>query len=229
MNKENAPIRAYRCRRVSIFTLFCKQFVLLSILAMLYLLMVFPTMAAEPDDFLVSNPESSLFVEQATNTPHEKVDFGLEIDALPYITGGYYFSSWVGWQNFRLRGVISNISMPKFVLPNDFSAWDMEVLAIIIDYFPWKTGKYQGPWIGGGYEYWESGIEIDDSRLSGELSHSILTLGGGYVHKFSDHFYLNLWGAGHYVLSGKQLTVGGEDYKIPPFQAEISLKFGWIF
>lgn len=159
----------------------------------------------------------------------ESLDFGLEIDALPYITGGYYGSSWIGWHNFRLRGVISSVKLPEFVLPKDFSAWEMEVLAVIFDYFPRKTNKYQGPWIGAGYEYWESAIEIKSSKRNGELSHHILTLGGGYVHKFSDHFYVNLWGAGHYTLSGKELKVKGESFEIPSFQAEVSLKFGWIF
>jgi len=160
------------------------------------------------------------------NKEEIRLDFGLEIDVLPYITGGYYFSSWVGSENFRLRGVLSKLSMPEFVLPNNFSAWEMEVLAVILDYFPAKTGKYQGPWIGVGYEYWESEIEIKKSKRSGELSHNIFTFGGGYIYKFSEHFYLNLWGAGHYVLSGKELVVDGESYKIPSFQGEISLKFG---
>lgn len=155
--------------------------------------------------------------------------WGLEIDALPYLTGGYYGSSWIGWHNFRLRGVISSVKLPQFVLPTDFSAWEMNVLALIFDYFPRSTGKYQGPWIGAGYEYWQSTIKIKSSMRTGELSQHILTLGGGYVHKFSDHFYINLWGAGHYALSGTELEVNGESYELPPFQAEVSLKLGWIF
>lgn len=172
---------------------------------------------------------SSLEINMLDSKQSEKPDWGLEIDALPYITGGYYGSSWLGWRNFRLRGVISRVKLPEFVLPKDFSAWEIDVLAVIFDFFPRATGKYQGPWLGAGYEYWESAITVKGPKRTGATAHHILTLGGGYVHKFSGHLYVNLWGAGHYTLSGTELQVNGESYKIPPFQGEVSLKLGWIF
>jgi hypothetical protein len=158
----------------------------------------------------------------------EKAVIGFELDALPYITGGYYGSVWTGFNQFRLRGVISEVNVPSFATENNFKKNKIKAYALIVDYFISKD--FRGYWLGTGFEYWDSSIKNNTETATAEYKNTVFTIGGGYVWYFYKDFYLNPWLAGHYIISGdKEITVGSSIFKPKEFTAEVSIKAGWHF
>ena len=102
---------------------------------------------------------------------------GLELDALPYITGGYYGSIWYGIDHVRFRGVITKTTVPQFVLPDGFRNNHLDVIAFIVDYFPQRD--FRGWWIGTGVEFWNATIEHENESVAPSYSNTIFTVGGG--------------------------------------------------
>jgi hypothetical protein len=162
------------------------------------------------------------------SVPASSAAFGLELDALPYISGGYYGSVWYGFDHFRIRGVVTKTSVPEFILPEDYKNNRLKVFAFIVDYFPQL--EFQGWWIGSGIEKWNATIEHEDESVAPSYSNTVFTIGGGYVWKFHKNFYLNPWGAAHVIITGaKEVAVGVHIYKPAVFTGEVSLKVGWHF
>ena len=62
-----------------------------------------------------------------------------------------------------------------------------------------------------------------------DLKNYVATSGSGYIFKVYKNFYVEPWGAVHYVLNDRKITVGETEYKTKKFQGEISLKVGWHF
>lgn len=156
------------------------------------------------------------------------VKVGLEIDALPYITGGYYGSVWAGLGRLRIRGVYSKVYQPKFVLPDGFKENKLSAYTVLADYF--FDDNFRGPWAGAGFEYWKNNVKTNDGRAEGAFNTYVFTLGGGYVWYFSRHFYLNPWFAGHLRLDNNSNVRFGEAvYKTPRILGEASLKIGFAF
>jgi hypothetical protein len=81
---------------------------------------------------IVSNANGQ---ENAASAVIEKTVVGFELDALPYITGGYYGSVWSGRNQFRLRGVISEVNVPSFATEDNFKENKIKAYALIIDFF----------------------------------------------------------------------------------------------
>jgi hypothetical protein len=158
----------------------------------------------------------------------DKTVVGFELDALPYLTGGYYGSIWSGLDHFRLRGVVSEVNVPSFATEKNFKSKKIKAYAVIIDYF--ISRNFTGFWFGTGFEYWDSSIKNDTETASAEYKNTVFTIGSGYVWYFYKNFYLNPWLAGHYIISGdKEVTVGSSTFKPKEFTAEASVKFGWHF
>ena len=158
-----------------------------------------------------------------------KATVGFEIDALPYFTGGYYGSAWLGFYNakLRLRPVIAKSNIPDFILDEPYERNTIQVYALVVDYFFKKD--FKGFWAGTGMEFWDGEIENNHAETSTYYSW-IYTLGGGYVWKFWKNMYLNPWMAAHINVGGnKNIPVGGDIYKPALFTPEISLKLGWHF
>lgn len=153
---------------------------------------------------------------------------GIELDALPYMTGGYYGSLWYGVKHLRFRGVITKTIIPEFLLPGGYKNNHIKVAAFIVDFFPME--RFQDWWIGGGVEFWKATIEHEGENVVSSYSNTVLTLGGGYVWKFYKNLYLNPWGACHLIVSGdKEVSVGSRTYKPAILTGEVSLKIGWHF
>lgn len=160
-----------------------------------------------------------------------KFAYGIEIDALPYVTGGSYISSWVGFEKYRLRLVLSDVNIPEFTYSEDFEDWNSKAGAIICDYF-WnpQNQPLSGPWIGFGLEHWDNEIIEKLSGAKASFEQDVLTIGGGYVHYLSKHCFINPWVAGHLRLNGdSKITVGSKTFKNKALQFEASLKLGWKF
>lgn len=160
----------------------------------------------------------------------EKVNqtVGFEIDALPYIAGGFYGSIWYGRNQMRYRTVITNITTPEFVLKDGFTNNDLYVYALITEYF-FKSG-FEGWWLGTGLEYWDAEIQTEAKLSTSEYENYIFTVGSGYAWKFHKNFYLNPWAAVHVRIAGaSEVPVDNKVFEPAPLLPEVSVKLGWHF
>lgn len=155
----------------------------------------------------------------------------MELDAVPYLTGGYYGSLWLGKDAWRLRGVIAKTNLPHAFTPDGFEDYAITAGALIVDYFPCaQAGEYRGPWIGSGFEYWRSTVENEHTGDRRSFDNTIFTLGGGYVWRLTQHLYVNPWVAGHVIIAGDTTKpIGDDEFKAERFTPEASVKLGWIF
>ena len=164
----------------------------------------------------------------AEENKHAFNTWGIELDALPYITGGYYISGWAAFSNFRYRAVAANTNVPDFAIKDGFDDLEINAYALIVDYF--QDQSLKGLWFGGGLEYWDSRITEEVSADSAQFNNTVATVGGGYVWYFAEQWYLNPWGALHIIIGGdKDVTVGNKTYQPPVVSGEISIKLGWKF
>jgi hypothetical protein len=90
----------------------------------------------------------------------------MEIDVLPYATGGWYGSLWYGFGHLRIRGVISQVNPPDFTIEDGFTDARTRAYALLVDYFP-RPGR-TGPWLGAGIERWENSIAHPEEEMRGE-------------------------------------------------------------
>lgn len=128
--------------------------------------------------------------------PLSEYTLGTEIDALPFLTGGYHFSVIGGMDRFRLRAIVSQVTLPRFVFDSShFGASSLHVSALVVDYF--FAPKNHGFWVGGGFENWTGAIDGKISGTSGSYQEWISTLGAGDNWFFYQNFYLNPWIAAH--------------------------------
>jgi hypothetical protein len=44
----------------------------------------------------------------------KKWNFGIELDALPYATGGYFAGAWIGKDQWRTRALLADVNLPDF-------------------------------------------------------------------------------------------------------------------
>lgn len=175
---------------------------------------------------------SSAYADDIPNQAGPAVwTFGSELDVLPYITGGYYGSAFVGRRGWRLRAVAARSPLPSFLVTNGFEEKRTDAYALLVDRFVGgKRERLEGLWIGGGGEYWRSRIRTEASSQFAYYSNVVLTAGGGYAWKVSRHVYVNPWAGGHFVMAGeRKIQVSGETYEQPVFTPEVSVKVGVTF
>jgi len=163
-----------------------------------------------------------------------KQTLGIAIDLLPPIlsatTGhfGYSAQLWYGYNKFRVRGVIAGFHMPDKLMGNeDFKDLRTTATALIIDRF--KNYNFKGWWIGGGFEMWNNTITSKIDNNDYNFKNYVVTAGVGYIFKVYKNFYVEPWGALHYVLNNETVTVDETEYNTKKFQGEVSLKIGWHF
>lgn len=169
---------------------------------------------------------STLWGQINTDSLITKQTLGTELDLLPYISGGYYVSAWYGIDQFRFRAILTKTTVPQFAVADGYTDNKLNVYAFITDYFFKKN--FDGFWIGTGLEYWDSQITYEAENQTASYNNTVFTLGGGYVWKFFDNFYLNPWVAIHYIIGGdKEVPVGSSTFKPNVFTPEASIKIGW--
>ena len=167
------------------------------------------------------------FTAHAASDEDQGPSFAIEADALPYISGGHYVSGVIGFDHVNLRLIDTKTTVPGFVTPKDYHDWDLNVKAVIIDYFP---GEYrEGFWVAGGVEFWDSQIENKNTGEKGKFSQKILTVGCGYVINLTNHLYINPWAGLHYNLSDKNVAIGSSNLSLPDVMYEASVKLGYQF
>jgi hypothetical protein len=159
---------------------------------------------------------------------------GIAIDLLPPImsatTGhfGYSAQVWYGYKKFRVRGVIAGFQMPDKLMGNDdFKDLKTTALALIFDCF--RKYNFKGWWFGAGAEMWNNTITSKMDNNDYHFTNYVATAGCGYIIKVYKNFYIEPWGAVHYVLNNETVAVEGTEYQTKKFQWEVSLKIGWHF
>jgi hypothetical protein len=159
---------------------------------------------------------------------------GIAIDLLPPImsasTGNFGYSAqlWYGYNKFRVRGVIAGFHIPDKLLGNEhYKDLRTTATAFIFDYF--KDYDFHGWWIGGGFEMWNNTITSKTDNNNYNFTNLVATVGTGYIFNVFKNFYVEPWGAVHYVYYDESVYVGDYEYKTKMFQGEVSLKIGWHF
>lgn len=156
------------------------------------------------------------------------VTIGIEADALPYITGGYYGSVWLGQKHVRYRAIVTKLTTPGFLVEDGFTNNRIQSYTGIVDYF--FKPDFKKWWIGAGLEYWKGSIQTDAKISRATYNQTILTLGTGYVWKVYRNFYLNPWAAVHARISGdRHVTVDNQEFEPSKVTPEVSVKVGWHF
>ena len=163
----------------------------------------------------------------------EKPDYlllvaGLELDFLPYATGGYFGALWVGKGHWRSRLIVARATKPDFLLPDGYTDNSIRAYALLADYFPKQ--HFLDWWFAAGMVYWDAGIRLNSGQIAGKYK-SFLSSGGlGYNWKFFQNFYLSPWLGMHIRVAGDdEVTFPGTSYKPPRFNPEGSVKIGWHF
>ncbi len=159
-----------------------------------------------------------------------KINYGIELDALPYIYSGYYGSVWLKVDNFRIRPVITKLTQPEFVAKDGFKNLNTKAYALIIDYFFSDKEELKGFWAGAGFEYWDNDVTEKISNNKQDYQNYYFTVGGGYVLNIWEGLYLNPWVAVHAKIGGKsELKFEEKNYGISSIVPEASVKLGWRF
>ncbi|MEQ9103446.1 MAG: hypothetical protein RIE53_01975 [Rhodothermales bacterium] len=154
------------------------------------------------------------------------IAFGVEIDVLPYATGGYFGAAWAAKGPLRLRALHALVHMPEFVVQDGFTNNDIDAFAVLVDVFP----DGNGIWFGGGLVYWMGSIQSDARRERAEYDSSLLNGGIGYVHYLTRNIYLSPWtGLSVRVAGDADILVDGQEFRPPRLNPEASVKFGWVF
>lgn len=173
-------------------------------------------------------------IQSATDSTVTKQTIGFAIDLLPIImsasTGhfGYSAQVWYGYDKYRIRGVVAGFQMPDQLMGNeDFKDLNTTAIALIFDYF--LKNNFRGWWFGGGFEMWNNTITSKTDNNDYTFTDYVATAGSGYIFKVYRNFYIEPWGAVHYVLSNEKVSVGATEYTSKKFQGEVSVKLGWHF
>lgn len=190
------------------------------------------TISAQSDAVGKTSYKSNL--KSQTDSLKTKQTVGVAIDLLPPImsatTGNFGYSAqlWYGYKKFRVRGVIAGFTMPDKLMGNDdFTNLETTATALIFDYF--LKNNFNGWWFGTGVEMWDNSISSKTDNQNYTFKDYVATAGSGYIFKVYRNFYVEPWGAVHYVMNDEKVSVGATEYKTKKFQGEVSLKVGWHF
>jgi hypothetical protein len=165
---------------------------------------------------------------QAQQSDASNTQIGIELDALPYITGGYFAAAWVGKDHWRLRALTAGVNKPDWVTEKGFTNHHVTAYALVVDYF--LKPEYQGWWIAGGPVYWKSTIQTDAKLQTTHFDNLLLNGSLGYNWKFFHRFYLSPWAGMSIRVSGdKGIPVDSKTFTLPLFNPEASLKLGFYF
>jgi len=158
----------------------------------------------------------------------EKLRVGVELDALPYVTGGYFGAVWAGKDHMRVRILHASVHMPDFIIPKGFSDNHIRAYAILADYF--FNDEQNGFWLGSGVVLWNGTIR--EKQQLGETDYQSILINGslGYIWDVSSRVYFSPW-------AGMSLRVGGSEnievasrlYHPPILNPEASVKLGYRF
>ena len=158
----------------------------------------------------------------------EHINLGIELDVLPYITGGYFGAVWAGKGHVRGRALIAKVNMPEFIIPAGFTENTIHSYALVIDYFLRK--EQDGLWMAAGVVLWDGEIQTDQIIKTASYQSFLLNGSMGYAFNLGRKFYLSPWAGLSLRIGGNSnIIVDGTKYDPPFFNPELSLKFGYRF
>jgi TolB-like protein len=153
---------------------------------------------------------------------------GLEIDAIPFATGGYSGSIWYGHNKVRFRGLFAKINTPDIFWRDGFEKDSSRVYALNVEYF--FESNFRGFWVATGIQYWKGSLGHENEIKRGEYEFSTASLSCGYVWNFFSNLYLNFEGGLYfYVLGDKETQVGNRTAFFDDVGPIISVSLGWHF
>jgi hypothetical protein len=160
--------------------------------------------------------------------PSTPIHAGLELDALPYLTGGYFAAACVGKGPWRLRVLTADVHKPDWSTAKGFSKHHVTAYAFVVDRF--LKPDWKGWWIGAGPVYWKSEIQTDAHVQKSRLENILLNGSLGYNFTFGRHFYVSPWaGMSLRVAGDKNVAVDDKKFTLPLLNPEASLKLGFYF
>jgi hypothetical protein len=183
---------------------------------------------------LLVTPARAALAEERHDVAQRPMALGFQLDLLPTVASaaarrlGYAPQLWLGIDHVRLRLVGAYIVLPDGLasLPDGFHHASTAVFAAVFDYT--FGPRFDGPWLGSGFEVWHRTVEHDDVAEQATWSNTVFTLGGGYIFRVSDHLLIDPWAAAHVTLDPTTVHLGGDSWNPPRISAEASLKIGWI-
>ncbi|PJJ07078.1 hypothetical protein CLU83_0220 [Flavobacterium sp. 1] len=162
------------------------------------------------------------------NNQTSKWNFGLELDALPYATGGYFGAVWAGKNKWRGRALFADVNKPDFTTKDGFTNHHIKAYAVILDRF--LKDNWKGWWIGGGPVYWKSNIQSDSSNATKDFNNFLLNGSLGYNFTIYKNIYISPWAGLSLKVSGTdEFTLDSKEYNLPLLNPEASVKFGISF
>jgi hypothetical protein len=168
----------------------------------------------------------SVSVQGQTNKKYSHT--GIELDALPYATGGYFGAIWIGKDQFRIRLLTAGVNMPEFITKKEFSNHHITSYAFVVDYF--LKENWNGWWAGAGLVYWKSSIQTDAHLQTANFENYLVNGSIGYNIRLHKHIYLSPW-AGMSIRAGgdKNVAVDVKKYTLSLLNPEASVKIGFHF
>jgi len=151
---------------------------------------------------------------------------GVELDVLPYITGGYFGAIWARKGHFGGRALFAKVNMPDFIVKDGFTNNEIRSYALVADYFLSKEQK--GFWLGGGVVLWEGEIQSDQQLETATYQSWLLNGSLGYNINFGKRFYCSPWAGLSFRVGGdRNIAVDNAVFDPPLLNPELSVKFGF--
>jgi hypothetical protein len=162
------------------------------------------------------------------NNQTSKWNFGVELDVLPYATGGYFGAVWVGKNKWRARALLADVNKPDFTTKDGFTNHHIRAYALILDRF--LKDNWRGWYIGGGPVYWKSKIQSDTSNATQSFENILWNGSLGYNFTIYKNIYISPWGGLSLKVSGNdEFILDNKEYSLPLLNPEVSVKFGVHF
>lgn len=161
-------------------------------------------------------------------TAEKKLQAGVELDALPYVTGGYFGAAWIGKKHLRIRVLTAGVNMPGFITKESFSNHRITSYAVVADYF--LKENWKGWWAGAGLVYWKSSIQTDARLQTAHFKNYLLNGSIGYNITLYKNLYLSPWaGLSIRTAGDKNVNVDARYYTLALLNPEASVKLGISF
>lgn len=158
----------------------------------------------------------------------KKIQVGVELDALPYATGGYFAAAWLGKDLWRIRILTAAVNKPDWTTADGFTHHHINAYALVADRFL-KSG-WKGWWLSGGLVYWKSRIETNAGNEQAKLQNFLLNGSLGYNITLYKKLYLSPWaGLSFRVAGDTKVPVDNKQFTLPFVNPEASLKLGYAF
>jgi hypothetical protein len=158
----------------------------------------------------------------------KKYNFGLELDALPYATGGYFAGAWIGKDQWRTRALLADVNLPDFTTKKGFTNHHIRAYAVLLDRF--LNNNWKGWWVGAGPVYWKSTIQDENRKATQNFENILLNGSIGYNFTLYKNLYVSPWAGMSCKIGGNdQFTLENRTYKLPLLNPELSLKIGVFF